>query len=259
MKKAHSRFLAVATVQNVLMHKMGLATQAQVETTDFDCYFDLFKEGLFEEHVMMMIQEVFMERALVIGGRRVGGGKRVIRFRCSRSQRRSPRSSMGNDNMLVWNVQGLNSRARRDTVRELVVEERPTLVCLQETKLHVINDFDLLQILGHGFDYIYPPSVNTSGGILVSWKASPWLVSNPSMGAYSVPTKLRHTIGGSDWWLTSVYGTTTDAGKPAFLEELCELRSNRDGPWLLNCDFNMIYRATYKNNDRLDHRRMGQF
>jgi exonuclease III len=39
--------------------------------------------------------------------------------------------------LLVWNVHGLNARARHDVVHELVASERPSIVCLQETKLSV--------------------------------------------------------------------------------------------------------------------------
>jgi hypothetical protein len=43
------------------------------------------------------------------------------------------------------------------------------------------------------------------------------------------------------------------------LAELHELRAVRTGPWMLNGDFNMIYRAEDRNNDRLNGRLMGQF
>jgi exonuclease III len=59
--------------------------------------------------------------------------------------------------MVVWNVRGLNSRACHDVVKELVAAECPSVVCLQETKLHIIGDYDVMQILGSGFDYSYLP------------------------------------------------------------------------------------------------------
>lgn len=52
------------------------------------------------------------------------------------------------ENILIWNVRGLNARAHRDAVRELVNAERLSMVCLQETKLSVISDFDIVQIVG---------------------------------------------------------------------------------------------------------------
>lgn len=70
---------------------------------------------------------------------------------------------------------------------------------------------------------------------------------------------MRSHADETETWLTTVYGPTRDEDKPAFLQELHELRQLRQGPWILNGDFNWIYRAQDKNNDRLNRRRMGQF
>jgi hypothetical protein len=51
---------------------------------------------------------------------------------------------------------------------------------------------------------------------------------------------------------------TLHTNKLAFLAELHDLRPLRPGLWLLAGDFNLIYRAEDKNNDRLDQRRMDQ-
>jgi hypothetical protein len=63
---------------------------------------------------------------------------------------------------------------------QLLVKELPSLVCLQETKLHVINDYNVMQILGSGFDYSYLPTDDTRGGILVAWHSATWTVSSTS-------------------------------------------------------------------------------
>jgi hypothetical protein len=88
----------------------------------------------------------------------------------------SPSSPMGSENVIVWNVCDLNSWARRDVVRELVAFEWPSIVCSQETKLHVISNFDVIQILGSGFDYTYLPLLDSGGGGgggLSPWKTPP--------------------------------------------------------------------------------------
>jgi exonuclease III len=76
---------------------------------------------------------------------------------------------MGSENILVWNIRGLNARSQLDIVRKLVVAERPSIVCIQETKLHVITAYDVMHILGARFDYAYLLAVQTRGGILVGW------------------------------------------------------------------------------------------
>jgi hypothetical protein len=60
--------------------------------------------------------------------------------------------------------------------------------------------------------------------------------------------------------MTTVYGPTNDSQKPLFLHELNQLRQAKVGlPWLVCGDFNMIYQAVDKNNNRLNRRLMGQF
>jgi hypothetical protein len=67
-----------------------------------------------------------------------------------------------------------------------------------------------------------------------------------------VSVKVQAVEGGDDWWLTVVYGPTNDSDKPAFLMELHNLRLVHSDPWLLTGDFNMIYKAEDKNNDRIN-------
>jgi hypothetical protein len=55
---------------------------------------------------------------------------------------------MGSENILVWNVCGLNAAAHHNALRSLVASERPSVVYLQETKLTVIQDSDMLQLIG---------------------------------------------------------------------------------------------------------------
>jgi exonuclease III len=42
---------------------------------------------------------------------------------------------MSNNHLLVWNTRGLNSRARRSMVRNIVVQQRASISCLQESKV----------------------------------------------------------------------------------------------------------------------------
>lgn len=46
---------------------------------------------------------------------------------------------MNPSHILVWNVRGLNSVARRDAVRNLVAAPKVDVVCLQETKMDEVS------------------------------------------------------------------------------------------------------------------------
>jgi exonuclease III len=159
---------------------------------------------------------------------------------------------MSSGNIVIWNVRGLNSRSRRDVVRELVTSERPSIVCLQETKLDVISQSDILQILGQGFDYFYLPADQTRGGILLAWLSLTWLTVSTLVQVFSISSRFKLVAGGPPWWMTAVYGPYCDEGKPAFLTELSDLRLIWSNPWLLCGDFNMVYQAEDKNNRRVN-------
>jgi exonuclease III len=71
---------------------------------------------------------------------------------------------MDSSGILIWNVRGLNDRAKRDAVKSLVLDTKPSIVCLQETKLCSISDFDILSILGSAYcNFVFNPAHGTRG------------------------------------------------------------------------------------------------
>jgi hypothetical protein len=43
-------------MQNVLMKKLGISSRGQLEATDFDKYIQMFKEGMPERQVQMILE-----------------------------------------------------------------------------------------------------------------------------------------------------------------------------------------------------------
>ncbi|KAJ1287483.1 hypothetical protein BS78_02G013300 [Paspalum vaginatum] len=116
------------------------------------------------------------------------------------------------------------------------------------------------EMLGSAFDYVALPSVGLSGGILVAWRRDIWSVTTVVTRTWSITAKVGLLSSESlNWWLTVVYGPCSDASKRDFLQELCDVRSSRPGPWLVGGDFNMIYMAADKNSGRLNRRVMRWF
>jgi hypothetical protein len=76
---------------------------------------------------------------------------------------------------------------------------------------------------------------------------------------YSISLRLHELGFPNAWFLMSVYGPTEAGNKDAFLQEIRDIQASVGGPWLINGDFNMIYRAEDKNNSRLNRRQMGHF
>lgn len=75
------------------------------------------------------------------------------------------------EHLVIWNMRGLNRRARRTAVRELVRSEKVYFLCHLETKLDVVCNKLMLDML-LDFDYFALPVVHTRGGILVSWNVN---------------------------------------------------------------------------------------
>ena len=72
-------------------------------------------------------------------------------------------------NFLIWNVRGLNDKTQRDNLRKVVNDARPTVVCIQETKLSHISERDVISFLGRDFTkFVFLPAQQTRGGILVA-------------------------------------------------------------------------------------------
>ena len=53
--------------------------------------------------------------------------------------------------LLDWNVRGLDCAARRKVVRDLVQDTGATIVCMQETKMQMIDRGVVCESLGQRF------------------------------------------------------------------------------------------------------------
>jgi exonuclease III len=110
------------------------------------------------------------------------------------------------EKFLIWNVRGLNSTARQDSVRTIVDSSRADIVCLQETKISAMSNRVLLSALGSDFtDFIAAPSIGASGGILVAWRRHIKASGAVRTDNYSVTIQISPE-NGQVWWLTCVYG-----------------------------------------------------
>jgi hypothetical protein len=64
-KKARSRIPAVAAAQNVLMKMLGISSEPHLEAADFECYINIFDEGLTEAQIKL-IKELFLANEVML-------------------------------------------------------------------------------------------------------------------------------------------------------------------------------------------------
>jgi hypothetical protein len=92
---------------------------------------------------------------------------------------------MDSDNILVWNVHGLNSPTCHIVVADMVTQERISLVCIQETKLSVLDDSLVMSICGVASS---PPS-----SLLMAPEVASWWRGAPRHGWRRTP-KFPHML-----------------------------------------------------------------
>jgi hypothetical protein len=108
-------------------------------------------------------------------------------------------------------------------------------------------------------NYSFLPSRGPSGGILIAVLDNHFRLICSSRSENALTVNLQMLNDAMEWHLTGVYGPQAETNKLLFLEELKHIKQSIPGKWLIAGDFNMIYRAQYKNNTRVNRRIMGKF
>jgi hypothetical protein len=93
--------------------------------------------------------------------------------------------------LLNWNVRGLNDRARRTVVRNLVLTSRCSILSVQESKLGALTGNDITDIVGQtltGFAQL--PALGTRGGVLLFWCPDRFHATNVDVREFSITVTL---------------------------------------------------------------------
>lgn len=169
--------------------------------------------------------------------------------------------SDNNCTIFNWNVRGLNNKARRQVVQGLVRDHHGTIVCLQETKLALVDDAVICTTLGPQFlnNYAALLADGVRGGGLLVFSQDHYEMQDIDVRQYSVSATVRRKSDNGVWTVTGVYGPQSDSDKLQFLEEIRAVRQRALNSWVILGDFNLIDRACDKNNSRINHRLMNRF
>jgi exonuclease III len=169
--------------------------------------------------------------------------------------------SQKNVNIFNWNPRGLNNRVRRDAVRDLIRDTHASIVCLQETKLDHVDDAIISATLGPNFtaNYAFIPAIGTSGGMILSVSHAFFTISNVHATANTLSASITMLSEGTTWSISCVYGPQGESDKLLFIEELKGLKAIVQDAWLLLGDFNLITKASDKNNLNINRRLIGKF
>jgi exonuclease III len=136
--------------------------------------------------------------------------------------------------ILNWNVRGLNGGARGQVVWDIVDDHHAKIICLQETKLQVVNDFTIAETLGGQFvgGYAVLPAEGVRGGVIIACSVHKYTIQDTVVGKYMVSANIKNRANGNLFSLTGVYGPQLDSEKEEFLTELQAIRKSLLSKWV---------------------------
>ena len=144
--------------------------------------------------------------------------------------------------IVSWNVRGLNGLEKRKEVKELVQEKVPFVLCIQETKLQLINDFLCTSIWGPTcHDYSFSPSVGASRGLLTIWDTSEVEVWMSCRGDHFLMIHGRFITTNEEFYLFNVYAPCDRGAKQTLWTSLSSRLLSMGSRNVCLCrDFNSI-------------------
>lgn len=153
--------------------------------------------------------------------------------------------------VLCWNVRGINSNSKWDSIRNKVVDSGCDVICLQETKKTAFDiQFLKKKNCPPSFDsFAFTPSVGASGGMLVAWKGSNLEGTLAFQNDYSISLEMKYLLNGNVWILTNIYAPCTAKGKREFYEWLKNIQMPVDQDRLIVGDFNLVRSPDNRNRE----------
>lgn len=148
--------------------------------------------------------------------------------------------------ILCWNLRGAVDVTHRANLKRLVWKNSPTLICLQETKCQLWNDFMKSSIWNkddHG--WLEVAARGLSGGLLITWDNSVIECVSHSVSSNWILFKGRMISSGMEFSCINIYAPPVVAKKVLLWEELlCVIQRFESIPMVLIGDFNSVRRQS---------------
>ena len=143
--------------------------------------------------------------------------------------------------LLSWNVGGANDSSKRKIIKSLVRRLKVDLLCIQETKIHLMSE-GVVRSLGAGrfLDWRALDASGSAGGVLICWDKRSMEILDWEEGQFLISSKFRNVENGVVWVFTGVYGPFTKEERESMWDEFGAIRGIWGEPWCVGGDFNII-------------------
>lgn len=141
--------------------------------------------------------------------------------------------------IVSWNVCGLGDSDKCSAVRNVFYDAKPSIICIQESKLADINLFKAKSILPPNFSssFVHAPADGSRGGIITAWDSSLFTLLNHLVRPHTLTTTFACNASDLDFTVTNTYGPSDHALSLPYLQHLRELHPLVSRPWILLGDF----------------------
>ncbi|XP_040986403.1 uncharacterized protein LOC121234516 [Juglans microcarpa x Juglans regia] len=142
--------------------------------------------------------------------------------------------------ILSWNVRGLNDSNKCLRIKSLLRMWKVDIVCLQETKLRIIDQRLIRSLWGCSYvGWSYLASEGASDGVLLMWDKRVVEEVEECVGTFSVACLFKNVVDGWEWAYAGIYGPNLDRERRRLWEELARVYYLWDVPWCMGRDFNI--------------------
>lgn len=140
-------------------------------------------------------------------------------------------------NIISWNIRGLNKPHKQDILKNMIRDNRPDIMVIQETKM-LKDKVESLHLFKNG-KILGNDSLGASGGLAVFW-ASRWIQGEIiSQNSNFMNIRFNNSKDNFSWILTNVYAPNTKWGRKALWQEISDQRKLFENEnWMVIGDFN---------------------
>ncbi|GJY65325.1 RNA-directed DNA polymerase, eukaryota [Tanacetum coccineum] len=144
-------------------------------------------------------------------------------------------------NILSLNIQGLGQSAKKEWIQEINRKHKVNFITIQETKMENIGLFTVKALWGSlSFDFVFSPSVGSSGGILCVWDPNMFIKDNVSISDSFVAIRGTWVPNSTKLLIVSVYAPQEVSERRLLWEYIGHLIEQWDGECVILGDFNEV-------------------
>lgn len=147
--------------------------------------------------------------------------------------------------MVSWNVMGFNKEGKLRDISCCLLELRPDVVVLIETRVKANKVKVVRDKLNLNGKYLYNYQFHDNDIIWVEWDNNEVDIRHVKGNSQFIHYGVYDVKGMFKYWLTVVYGQTQLEHKRNLWKDIDILHSSQQGPWCVIGDFNNVAKNIY--------------